>query len=210
MTAKPLIRVLCVDDHPVVRSGLAAMLSADSEFAPPALAGNGDEAVALLSQQRPDAVVMDLHLRDEDGIDLARRLLQHGPALPIVMMTSYGGDEHVYRALDAGVRGYLFKDSLHLELLQALRAVLAGRRHIQADVARQLAENGPRILLTARETEVLKELARGLRNKQIGYELGVSESTARTHVENLLAKFSCSDRTAVVALAARRGFIWLG
>jgi DNA-binding NarL/FixJ family response regulator len=209
MSPPPLIRVLCVDDHPVVRSGLAAMLSADTAFAPPALASSGEEALVLLGQQRPDIALLDVRLRDEDGIDLARRLLQRLPALPIVMMTSYGGDEYVYRALEAGARDYILKDSLHLDLLQTLRSVLAGRRHLQTDIARQLADNGPRVVLTAREAQVLAQLSRGLRNKQIAHQLGIGESTARTHVESLLSKFACSDRTAVVALAARRGFIRL-
>lgn len=204
------IRVLCVDDHPVVRSGLAAMLAIEPDFAPADLAADGEEARALAAARRPDVMLLDLRLRGEDGVDLAADMRRLAPAAKIIMMTSYSGDEPVHRALAAGALGYLLKDSLHRELLAAIRAVLDGRRYVQAEVARQLAEAGPRVVLTARERDVLALLAEGLRNKEIAARLGVGEATARSHVEAILAKFGARERTAAVAQAARRGFLQLG
>jgi DNA-binding NarL/FixJ family response regulator len=125
-------------------------------------------------------------------------------------VTTYAGDEPAHRALAAGVHGYLLKDSLDRELITAIRAVLSGARYVQSEVARQLVESGPRVLLTARERDVLALLAEGLRNKAIAERLGVGEATARTHVESILAKFGVRERTAAVAQAARRGFLHLG
>lgn len=204
------IRVLCVDDHPVVRSGLAAMLAVEPDFAPADLAANGDEARALASARRPDVALIDLRLRGEDGVDVAQSIRALSPASRIIMMTSYSGDEPVHRALQAGALGYLLKDSLHHELLAAVRAVLSGRRYVQTEVAQQLAESGPRVLLTARERDVLSLLAEGLRNKTIAERLGIGEATVRTHVEAILKKFGARERTAAVANAARRGFLHLG
>lgn len=201
------IRVLCIDDHPVVRSGLAAMLAVEPDFAPADLAADGDEARALATARRPDVVLLDLRLRGEDGVDLVRELRILAPAARIIMITSFSGDEPVHRALQAGALGYLLKDSLHRELLAAIRAVLDGRRYVQAEVAQQLAEAGPRVALTARERDVLALLAEGLRNKEIAARLGVGEATARSHVEAILGKFGARERTAAVAQAARRGFL---
>lgn len=205
-----LLRILCVDDHPVVRSGVAAMLATEPDFAPADLAANGHEARALATARRPDVVLLDFRLRKEDGVELAGEIHALAPAAKIVMMTTYAGDEPAHRALQAGVHGYLLKDSLDRELITAVRAVLAGRRYVQAEVARQLVENGPRVMLTARERDVLALLAEGLRNKVIAERLGVGEATARTHVEAILLKFGVRERTAAVAHAARRGFLHLG
>lgn len=204
------LRVLCVDDHPVVRSGVAAMLSVEADCAPAELAANGHEARLLAAARCPDIVLLDLKLRGEDGVDLLRDLRRIAPTARIIMMTSYSGDEPAHRALDAGAHGYMLKDSLDRELVTAIRAVLTGRRYVQAEVARLLVESGPRVALTTREREVLALLAEGLRNKVIAERLGISEGTARTHVEAILAKFGVRERTAAVAHAIRRGFLHLG
>jgi DNA-binding NarL/FixJ family response regulator len=205
-----LLRILCVDDHPVVRSGVAAMLAIEPDCAPADLAANGHEARTLAAARRPDVVLLDLRLRGEDGIALIPDLLAVAPAARIVMMTTYSGDEPAHRALATGAHGYLLKDSLDRELITAIRVVLAGRRYVQAEVAQQLVANGPRVLLTARERDVLALLAEGMRNKVIAERLGVGEATARSHVEAILAKFGVRERTAAVAQAARRGFLHLG
>jgi len=205
-----MLRILCVDDHPVVRSGVAAMLAVEEDFAPAGLAANGHEARTLAVSWRPEVVMLDLRLKGEDGITLAADILTLVPAAKIVMMTTYAGDEPAHRALQLGVHGYLLKDSLDRELITAIRAVLAGKRYVQAEVARQLVENGPRVILTARERDVLSLLAEGLRNKAIAERLSVGEATVRSHVEAILAKFGVQERTAAVAHAARRGFLHLG
>jgi len=202
-------RMLCVDDHPVVRKGVAAMLGVESDFEAVDLAANAHEALALAQARRPDVMLVDIRLRGEDGIELARQLVALLPAARVLMMTTYSGDELVHRALQAGVHGYLLKDSLDRELITAVRAVLSGRRHVQAQVAQQLAESGPRVVLTSRERDVLALLGEGLRNKVIAQRLGVGETTVRTHIEAILAKFGVGDRTAAVAHAVRRGFLHL-
>jgi DNA-binding NarL/FixJ family response regulator len=207
---KPLLKILCVDDHPVVRRGVAAMLAVEPDMAPADLAANGHEARQLVAERRPDIVLLDFRLRDEDGIDLGVALRALVPAAKLVIMTTYAGDEPAHRALQAGVQGYLLKDSLDRELVTALRAVLAGRRYVQGEVARQLAESGPRVVLTTREREVLSLLSEGLRNKVIAQRLGVGETTVRSHVEAILAKFGVQDRTAAVSQAMRRGFLHVG
>ena len=204
------IRVLCVDDHPVVRRGLAAMLAIDPDFAPPDLAANGDEARALAAARRPDVVLLDLRLGGEDGVALAGDIRAVVPAAKIIMMTTYSGDEPVHRALQAGALGYLLKNSLDEDLIAAIRAVLDGRRYIQAEVARQMAEYGPRVVLTAREREVLALMGEGRRTKEIAARLGIGEATASTHVEAIVAKFGVRERAAAVAQAARRGFLQMG
>jgi len=207
---KPMPKILCVDDHPVVRRGVAAMLAVEADLAPVDLAANGHEARLLAAERRPDVMLLDFRLRGEDGIDLAVELRALVPSAKLVIMTTYSGDEPAHRALQAGVHGYLLKDSLDRELVTAVRAVLAGRRYVQAEVARELAECGPRVTLTLREREVLSLLSEGLRNKVIAQRLGVGETTVRTHVEAILGKFGVRDRTAAVAHAMRRGFLHLG
>lgn len=204
------LRALCVDDHPVVRNGVAAMLALEADFGRVDLASNSHEALALVAARPPDVALLDFRLRGEDGIELAVRLRAAVPAAKIVMMTTYSGDEPAHRALAAGVHGYLLKDSLDRELVTAVRAVVAGRRYVQAEVAQQLAENGPRVVLTQRERDVLAQLAEGLRNKVIAERLAMGEATVRSHVEAILTKFGVRERTAAVTQALRRGFLHLG
>lgn len=204
------IRILCVDDHPVVRRGVAAMLGTEPELELVAEAGSAREAVDLFRLQRPDVVLMDLRLSGEmDGIGAIETICRESPRARILVLTTYAGDENIHRAMAAGARGYLIKDTLDERLLDAIRAVHEGRRYVPPEVAVQLAEHGPRVELTDREQEVLHLMARGLRNKEIGAELSISEATARTHVEKIVAKLGVNGRTEAVVVAAQRGFLRL-
>jgi len=208
--AQRRIRVLCVDDHPVVRRGVAAMLAVEPELDLVAEAASGREALELFREHRPDVVLMDLRLAgDMDGMTATEAICREWPRARILVLTTYAGDENIHRALQAGARGYLIKDTLDERLLDAIRAVHEGRRYVPPEVAVQLAEHGPRVELTDREREVLDLMARGMRNKEIGAELSITEATARTHVEKIVAKLGVSGRTEAVVMAAQRGFLRL-
>jgi two-component system NarL family response regulator len=204
------IRILCVDDHPVVRRGVAAMLGTEPELELVAEAATGEAAIEMFRLHRPDVVLMDLRLAGGiDGIAAIQSISREWRQSRILVLTTYAGDESIHRALAAGARGYLIKDTIDDRLMEAIRAVHEGRRYIPPEVAVQLAEHSPRVELTEREREVLLLVARGLRNKEIGAELGISEATTRTHVENIVAKLDVSSRTEAVVVAAQRGFIRL-
>ena len=202
------IRILAVDDHAIVRSGIAAMLSTEADFQLVAEAASGEEALRLYRLHRPDVVLMDLRLQGRmDGIDAIRAICREWSKARVLVLTTYGGDENIHRALEAGARGYMIKDTVDERLFTAIRAIHEGRRYVPPEIAVKLAEHGPRVDLTEREKEVLILMARGLRNKEIGLELGITEATARTHVENVSAKLGVSTRTEAVVLAIQRGFI---
>jgi len=202
------IRVIVVDDHLVVRKGIAAILAVDTDFELVAEAGSGEEAVEMYRQHHPDVVLMDLRLPGTmDGIDAIQMICATWSKARILVLTTYSGDENIHRALEAGARGYLIKDMVDDRLFTAIRAIHEGRRYLPAEVAVRLAEHGPRVDLTDREKEVLILMARGLRNREIGQELAVTEATARTHVENISAKLGVSTRTEAVVMAIQRGFI---
>ncbi len=205
---KRCIRVVAVDDHAIARRGVAAMLATNPEFELVAEAATGEEAIRVYRQHHPDVVLMDLRLQGAtDGIDAIRAICREWSKARILVLTTYGGDENIHRALEAGARGYLIKDTADERLFTAIRSIHEGRRYLPADIALKLAEHGPRVDLTDREKEVLHLMARGLRNKEIGQELGVTEATARTHVENISAKLGVSTRTEAVVLAIQRGFV---
>lgn len=201
------VRVLIVDDHPVVRAGVRALLEASAQLDIVGEAGTAAEAVDRCGALRPHLVVMDLRLRGESGADVTRLIRHNCPWTKVLILTSYGGDEEIHRAIDAGARGYVLKDTAADELIAAVLAVNDGRHHIPAEVARRLAAHGPRVTLTVREHQVLGLMAAGLRNKEIAHAAGVTEATARTHVQNILDKFDCSDRGRAVAIAIARGFL---
>ena len=203
------IRVLTVDDHPVVRTGIAAMIANEADMSVVAEAGDGDEAVALYGEHRPDVVLMDLRMPRLDGVSAIRALLSADPDAHIVALTTYDGDADIYRALDAGACGYLVKDMLGTELIRAIRGAAAGRRVIPPAVASRLAEFTPRIDLTAREVEVLRLVAKGLRNKEIARVIGRTEETVKVHVKHVMEKLGVDDRTEAVTLALQRGIIHL-
>jgi two-component system, NarL family, response regulator len=211
MSTAPPIRILCVDDHPVVRRGIAAMLATEPGLELVAEAASGSEALEKYRAERPDVVLMDLRLPGGmDGIETIAALRQQWPQARVLVLTTYAGDENIHRALEAGARGYMIKDALDDDLLDAVTAVWQGRRYVPARVAVQLAEHGPRVELTDRERQVLSLMAQGSRNKEIASALAISEATARTHVENVVAKLGVNSRTEAVVLAAQRGFIQLG
>lgn len=203
------VSVVIVDDHPVVRDGLCAMISAEADIQVVAEAGTGAEALDVIPKLRPTVVLMDLLLPDIGGSEVIRRLCSSSSDTAFLVLTTVGGDEDIYRAIEAGARGYLFKDMARKELVHAIRAVAKGQRYIPAQVGSRIAENLPRPGLTLREIEVLQSVAAGLRNKEIAYQLGVSEATINAHVKHILEKLNASDRTHAVTTALRRGIIRL-
>jgi DNA-binding NarL/FixJ family response regulator len=203
------ITVVIVDDHPVVRDGLGAMLSAEPDISVVGEAGTGTEALALIAALRPAVVVVDLLLPDIGGAEVIRQICERSSDIACVVLTSVAGDEEIYRALEAGARGYLFKDMARKELIQAIRAVHGGKRYIPAQVGSRIAENLPRTDLSGRELEVLQLVAVGLRNKEIAYQLGITEATINTHMKHILEKLHATDRTQAVTTALHRGVIRL-
>ena len=209
MTEATPVTVVIVDDHPVVRDGLSAMLSTESDIKVVGEAANGSEALALLRTLRPNIVLMDLMLPDINGAEVIQQVSRASSDIGFIVLTSLAGDEDIYRALEAGARGYLFKDMARKELVQAIRVVNKGLRYIPGQVGSKLAETLPRMDLTFREIEVLQLVAGGLRNKEIAGLLNLAESTVNAHVKHILEKLNASDRTQAVTIALRRGIIRL-
>jgi len=200
---------MIVDDHPVVRTGIAALIANEPDMAVVAEAGDGAQALALYEAHLPDVVLMDLRMPVTDGVVAIRSVLGAHPDARVVALTSYEGDADIYRALSAGACGYLIKDMLGAEVIEAVRGAANGRRVIPPAVAARLAEFTPRIDLTARELEVLRLAAKGFRNKEIARLLGRTEETVKVHVKHVMAKLGASDRTEAVTLAMQRGVIHL-
>jgi DNA-binding NarL/FixJ family response regulator len=203
------IGVLCVDDHPIVREGLAAVIATQDDIACIGEAGDGQTAIAQYRQLKPDVVVMDLRMPGMGGVDATIQIRKEFPAARIIVLTTYEGDEDIHRALEAGAQGYLLKDSVRKDLLQTIRDVYAGHRHISPTMAARLAEHTPRVGLSPRELEVLKLIAKGLRNKEIGAALDIAEDTVKIHIKNIFGKLEVIDRTQAVVSASQRGFIQL-
>lgn len=203
------IRVLSVDDHPLICEGLAAMLMRHPDIEMVGDAQTGAGGVALYQSLRPDVVLMDLRLPDISGLEATAIIRNEFPDAKVIVLTSYDGDQDVYRALGAGVRGYLFKEIVHTDLVHAIRAVHAGKRYIPAQVSEQLIEYFPEIALTSREAEVLVHVANGFGNKEIGHRLGTASGTIKAHIENILGKLGARDRTHAVSIALSRGILHL-
>jgi DNA-binding NarL/FixJ family response regulator len=201
------IRVLCVDDHPLVRKGIASILANEADITLVGEADNGRDAVRLFRELRPDVVLMDLRMREFDGIETTRAIHGEFPDARIVALTSYDGDQDIYRALEAGVRGYLLKETAYADVVHAIRTVHAGKRMMPPEVAERLSEHFPKIALTLRETEVLELVAKGLGNKEIADQIGTASGTVKMHVQNILDKLGAADRTHAVTLAIRRGIL---
>lgn len=207
--SEALIRVLCVDDHPLVRKGLIAILANEPDIELVAEAGNGREAVELFRKHQPDVTLMDLRMPDLDGIGAIKLIRQEFPEARIIALTSFDGDQDIYRALEAGVSGYLLKETVHTEILNAIRRVHAGKQLLSPEIAERLAAYFPPVTLTPREVEVLALVANGLANKEIALKLGTASGTVKIHVQNILAKLSATDRTHAVTIALQRGIIHL-
>lgn len=204
-----MLSLLTADDHPVVRRGIAALVANEPDIRIVAEAADGAEAIACYDRHRPDVVVMELRLPRVGGMAAMRTILASHPKAKIVAFTSSAGDADIYRALRAGVFGYLSKDAMGEQLIDAIRAAADGRRVIPASIAARLAEFMPRADLTAREIEVLRLAARGLRNRDIARSLMRSEETIKVHVKHIMGKLGAKDRTEAVTIALRRGIIHL-
>ena len=203
------IRVLCVDDHPLMREGIVRILGLSNDVTVIAEASDGEEAVDRFIEHRPDVTVMDLQLPRMNGMQAIRSIRQVEPNARIIVLTMYQGDEDIYQALQLGAVGYLLKDTVPENLLRVIREVHGGQRSIPPDVAAKLEARTTHRFLTTRELEVLELLGRGMRNKEVAAELGIRVDTARAHIKSILAKFNVHDRTAALAEALRRGLIHL-
>ena len=209
MDAGTPIRVLTVDDHDLVRKGIAAILSNAAGIELVAEASTSGSAVLLFRKHRPDITLMDLRLPDRTGIQTVLEIREDFPEAKIIALTSYDGDQDIYRALDAGVRGYLLKEMVHTEIVRAIQVVHSGKRYIPQEVTDQLNGFFPEVALTPREVDVLGLVARGLGNKEIGDVLGTASGTVKAHVQSILSKLGAKDRTHAVTLGLRRGIIHL-
>jgi two-component system, NarL family, response regulator len=201
--------VLVVDDHPVVREGLAAIIGTQTDMLVVGQAANGDEALAAFARERPDVTLMDLRLPGLSGIDLAARLQTDRPGAPIIMFTSYAREEEIYEALKAGACSYIRKGAARSELLQAIRAAHSGQRYVSAEIGGQLAGHVVHSDLTAREREVLQHMFAGSSNREIAAVLEISEHTVNIHVKNILSKLGASGRTEAVTIGLRKGLLHL-
>jgi DNA-binding NarL/FixJ family response regulator len=205
--ASRLIRVLCVDDHRLMREGVARIVSVQPDMEVVAEASNGEHAVAQFLASRPDVTLMDLQLPVTSGPDAIRRIRQIDRSARIIVLTMYHGDEDVRRAFEAGAMGYVLKDTISDDLIHVIREVHAGRCVVTPDIQQALDESARLPTLSLRERQVLELVAEGMRNKEIAAALGISADTAGMHVKNLYIKLDVHDRTAAVAKAIRRGII---
>ena len=203
------IRVLCVDDHPVVRDGIAAIINLQPDMMLAGAAGTGGVALERFSQLRPDVALVDLRLPDMSGFDLIKKIIDKSPNARIIVLSSHEGDVDIQRALEAGAQGYVVKGIVRDELLEIIRSVHAGKRRLPAAVAQKLAEHIADEPISPRELEVLSLMAAGKRNKEIASELSIAEDTVKMHVRNILSKLQVNDRTEAVTVALRRGIIHL-
>jgi DNA-binding NarL/FixJ family response regulator len=201
------IRVLAVDDHPVIRMGVRALLDNENDVEVVGDAANGAEAVSLFAQLKPDVVLMDLRMPGTDGLEAMREILRVDPTAKILALSSFEGDGDITRAFQAGARGYLLKDTLGTELVAAVRAAAAGGRVIPPEVATRMAEFAPRPDLTPREIEVLTFVAKGLANREIARAIGRTSETVKAHLKNVMDKLGVKGRTEAVMQAVRRGII---
>jgi DNA-binding NarL/FixJ family response regulator len=204
-----LIRVLAVDDHQLIRAGIATLFLTESDIQLVGEAANGREAIAKFRECRPDVTLMDLQMPVTDGFDAILAIRGEFPEARIIVLTTYAGDVQAIRAIKAGAQAYLLKSLLYKELLQTIRSVHAGRKTIAPAVAAQIAEHSGEESLTPKETEVLRLIAAGNANKQIAAQLSVTEETVKSRVKNILDKLGANDRTHAVTIAIKRGIVEL-
>lgn len=205
MSQSATVRVLLVDDHSVVRQGLAAMIDNEPDLTVVGQAGNGQEAINQYRQLQPDVILMDLRMPHLSGVEATSAICAEFPNARIIVLTTYDGDEDIYRGLRAGARGYLLKDAEPDALLNAIHIVHSGQQYIPAEVAAKLAQRINRPELTERELEVIHLMVDGLSNHDIGVALNIAESTVKFHINRILSKLGVSDRTQAVVTALRRG-----
>jgi DNA-binding NarL/FixJ family response regulator len=204
-----LIRILTVDDHALLRKGIAALVNAEPDMKLVGEASNGQQAMEQFRLHRPDVTLMDLQMPDLNGTDVMARIHSEFPDARIVVLTTYTGDAQVLRALRAGARGYVLKGHVHRELLDTIRAVHAGQKRIPPDVAAELAEHAVDDALSGREIDVLRLIATGNSNKLIADQLSIGEATVKSHVTNILSKLGANDRAHAVTIGVKRGIIAL-
>ena len=204
-----MIRVLTVDDHALLRDGIAALIESQTDMVQVAEAANGREALELFRTHRPDVTLMDLQMPEMSGIDAIGAIRAEFPEARIVVLTTHAGDVQVSRALKAGARAYLLKGLLRKELLETIRAVHAGHKRLSSEVAAEIAEHATDDVLSPREIDVLRLVARGNANKEIAAQLSLTEETVKSYLRSILAKLGANDRTHAVAIGLKRGIIEL-
>ena len=207
MTDANPIRIIIVDDHPVVREGVAALVSGQADMSMVGQASNGREAIQQFRLHHPDVVLMDLQMPEMNGLDALIAIRDEAPEARVIVLTTYAGDTQVSRAIKAGARGYLLKSALHKDLLETIRAVHSGRKTISAEASYELAEHATDDALTPAEVRVLRLIAEGSANKEIAERLSVSEETVKGQVRNILSKLQAKDRTHAAMIGLKRGII---
>ena len=209
MSSPPLIRILSADDHPLLRSGIGALIATQPDMRLIAEAATGTEAVQLHREFSPDVTLMDLQMPDMSGLDAIIAIKSEAPLARIIVLTTYSGDVLAQRALKAGAQAYVLKSLVRTEILNTIRIVYAGEMQVQPDVAAEMAKHTADASLTNREVQVLQLVASGYANKTISQRLSINEETTKTHVKNILAKLGAKDRTHAVSLGLKRGIISL-
>jgi len=204
-----LIRILTVDDHPLLRKGIAALVNAEPDLKLVAEASNGQEAIDAFRSHRPDVTLMDLQMPEMDGLEAIDAIRREFPEARVIVLTMYRGDTQVLRALKAGAKGYILKGHVHKELLDTIRDVHAGKKRIPPEIAAELAEHATDDPLTEREIDVLRLIGAGNSNKQIADRLSIGEATVKSHVTNILSKLGANDRAHAVTIGLKRGIIEL-
>jgi DNA-binding NarL/FixJ family response regulator len=209
MSSTPPIRILSVDDHPLLRSGIGALIATQPDMQLVAEAATGAEAVQLHREMNPDVTLMDLQMPEMSGLDAIIAIKSEAPSARIIVLTTYSGDVLAQRALQAGAQAYVLKSLVRTEILNTIRIVHAGEKQVQADVAAEMAKHIANASLTNREVQVLQLVAGGCANKVISAKLDINEETTKTHIKNILAKLGARDRTHAVSLGLKRGIISL-
>ena len=207
MNAASAIRILTVDDHPMLREGIAAVLASEQDMILVAEASNGREAVEQFRTHHPDVTLMDVQMPEVNGIDAIVKIREEFPNARIIVLTTYTGDAQAARAFKAGASGYMLKNMVRKELIDTIRTVHAGKKRIPAEIAVEIAQHHSDDALTEREIEVLREVAAGNSNKMVGQRLNISEETVKAHMKSILSKLGANDRTHAVTIAVRRGII---